>query len=103
MRDLRLTKGQSELLASRLQEWNLLEDETKVTFYHKLTAVLTPYFSMKGDLCFCNNIYGLFSAFNIDYDVSEWRLYIDASKYSNKAVLLHNGNIYIHQYQLFIQ
>ena len=25
-----LTKGQSELLASRLQEWNLLEDETKV-------------------------------------------------------------------------
>ena len=42
VRDLRLTKGQSELLASRLQEWNLLEDETKVTFYRKRTADLTP-------------------------------------------------------------
>ena len=94
VRDLRLTKGQSELLASRLQEWNWLEDETKVTFHCKRTADLTPYFSMKGDLCYCNNIYGLFSAFNIDYDVSEWRLFIDASKYSIKAVLLHNGNIY---------
>ena len=49
---------------------------------------------MKGDLCYCNNIYGLFSAFNIDYDVSERRLFIDASKYSIKAVLLHNGNRY---------
>ena len=60
VRDLRLTKGQSELLASRLQEWNLLEDETKVvTFYRKRTADLTTYFSMKGDLCYCNNIHSL--------------------------------------------
>ena len=94
VRDLRLTKSQSELLASRLQVWNLLEDETKVNFYRKRTAELTPHFSMKGDLCYCSNIYSLFSAFNIDYDVSEWRLFIDASKYSIKAVLLHNGNIY---------
>ena len=41
-RDLRLTKGRSELLASRLQKWNLLEDETKVTFYRKRTADLIP-------------------------------------------------------------
>ena len=40
------------------------------------------------------SVYGLFSVFNIDYDVSEWRLFIDARKYSIKAVLLHNGNIY---------
>ena len=32
VRDLRLTKSQSELHASRLQGWNLLEDEAKVTF-----------------------------------------------------------------------
>ena len=43
---------------------------------------------MKGDLCYCNNIYGLFSVLNINYDVSEWRLFIDARKYSIKAVLL---------------
>ncbi|ESO05353.1 hypothetical protein HELRODRAFT_171733 [Helobdella robusta] len=29
---------------------------------------------------------------NLNYDPSEWRLFIDSSKLSLKAVLLHNGN-----------
>ncbi|GBP82675.1 hypothetical protein EVAR_60236_1 [Eumeta japonica] len=29
---------------------------------------------------------------NQNYDKTEWRLFIDSSKYSLKAVLLHNGN-----------
>ena len=33
VRDLNLTKSNSELLASRLQQWNLLAPDTKVTFY----------------------------------------------------------------------
>ncbi|GBP36844.1 hypothetical protein EVAR_96090_1 [Eumeta japonica] len=35
---------------------------------------------------------GLFEAMNQNYDKTEWRLFIDSSKYSLKAVLLHNGN-----------
>lgn len=31
VRDLSLTKQQSELLASRLQEWNLLDENTRIT------------------------------------------------------------------------
>ncbi|GBN20253.1 hypothetical protein AVEN_5086-1 [Araneus ventricosus] len=30
--------------------------------------------------------------FDIEYNPSEWRLFIDSSKASLKAVLLHNGN-----------
>ena len=29
---------------------------------------------------------------NLNYDRTEWRLFIDSSKLSSKAVLLHNGN-----------
>jgi hypothetical protein len=45
------------------------------------------------NLCFCNNVSGLFEALGYTYDPNEWRLFIDASKRSLKAVLLHNGNI----------
>jgi hypothetical protein len=32
--------------------------------------------------------------FGVEYTVNEWRLFIDSSKRSLKAVLLHNGNNY---------
>lgn len=34
----------------------------------------------------------LIHCFDIKYDSSEWRLFIDSSKTSLKVVLLHNGN-----------
>ena len=37
---------------------------------------------------------GLFSAVGIDQHPTKWRLFIDSSTKSLKAVLLHNGNIY---------
>lgn len=92
IRDLKLTKGQSELLASRLQNWNLLASDTKVTVYRKRTLQFSAFFSMDGELCYCNDITGLFNCFEINYNPNEWRLFADASSYSVKAVLLHNGN-----------
>jgi hypothetical protein len=94
VRDLHLTKNQSELLASRLQGWNLLNADAKVTYFRKRTANLTDLFSMTGELCYCNDIPALFIKFGIDHDAYEWRLFIDASKSSIKAVLLHNGNVH---------
>jgi len=41
----------------------------------------------------CKNIYGFFKALNMNYCSDEWRLFIDSSKVSLKAVLLHNGNM----------
>lgn len=94
VRDLQLTKNQSELLASRLQGWNLLNADAKVTYFRKRTADLTNVFNTTGGLCYCNDIPALFTKFGIEHDVHEWRLFIDASKSSIKAVLLHNGNVH---------
>lgn len=94
VRDLQLTKNQSELLASRLQGWNLLHADAKVTYFRKRTADLTHMFTTTGGLCYCNDIPALFTKFGIEHDAHEWRLFIDASKSSIKAVLLHNGNVH---------
>lgn len=93
VRDLTLTKQQSELLASRLQEWNLLDEDTRITIFRKRSFSLQQYYSMENNLCFCNDIKGLFDALGLIYEPSHWRLFIDASLYSIKAVLLHIGNI----------
>ncbi|UYV84365.1 hypothetical protein LAZ67_X001944 [Cordylochernes scorpioides] len=63
VRDLDLSKKQSELLGSRLKGWNLLHKGTK----------------SNGSAWSC-------------HDTEEWRLFVDSSKISLKGVLLHNGN-----------
>lgn len=50
------------------------------------------FFKMDGILAFCTDINGLMSTLNISYKPYEWRLFIDSSKTSLKAVLLYNGN-----------
>ena len=42
----------------------------------------------------CTDIPGVMSSLKIEYVPEEWRLFIDSSKRSLKAVLLHNGNKY---------
>jgi len=57
---------------------------------------LRKFFSKESDLVYCDNdIDDLSKEFNyISYDASDWRLLIDSSTRSLKAVLLHNGNVY---------
>ena len=60
-------------------------------------ANLRVLFTLKDDLCFCNDIVGLFEQLEISLyitisDNTSWRLFLDASKESIKAFLLHNGN-----------
>ena len=51
------------------------------------------FFSMSNNnLVSCNDIHGLFEELGVPYNPSYWKFFIDASKYSLKAVLLHNGN-----------
>ncbi|GBL84353.1 hypothetical protein AVEN_223861-1 [Araneus ventricosus] len=49
-------------------------------------------FSPKRETRFCNDAQGLNKCFDVECDPSEWRLFIDSSKTSLKAVLLPNGN-----------
>ncbi|GBN98306.1 hypothetical protein AVEN_154489-1 [Araneus ventricosus] len=45
-----------------------------------------------GDVIFCNDVDSLFKALGLQHNPQEWRLFIDSSKVSLKAVLLHNGS-----------
>lgn len=45
-------------------------------------------------MIYCNNIDGLFDTYSINHHPQAWRLFIDSSKISLRAVLLHNGNKY---------
>ena len=45
-------------------------------------------------LVICKNVNGLIAAIGISNVPAEWRLFIDSSTRSLKAVLLHNGNRY---------
>ncbi|KAL4702128.1 hypothetical protein ACJJTC_000132 [Scirpophaga incertulas] len=86
-RDLGLSKQQFELLGSRLQEWNLLAQGTTITSFRKRNANFSVFFKIEGPMCVYDNELGL------THISTEWRLFIDSSKSSLKAVLLHNGNI----------
>jgi hypothetical protein len=54
---------------------------------------LEEFFTMEGTLLACRDVDGFFKALNMSHCPDEWRLCIDSSKVSLKAVLLHNGNV----------
>lgn len=93
IRDLNLPKDSSELLASRLKERNFLLPGTKITAYRKRDEMFKQFFLKEDTLVYCNDIKGLVNCYKPDmYKPEDWRLFIDSSKESLKAVLLHNGN-----------
>ena len=47
---------------------------------------------MERGLVACTDIDGLMQTLNINHNPLDWRLFIDSSQLSLKAVLLHNGN-----------
>lgn len=94
VRDLALTKGQAELLGSRLQEFHLLAPGTTTSHFRHRHKELVQFFAMSDNICYCTDVQGLMSSLGVEHSIEEWRLFIDSSKTSLKAVLLHNGNRY---------
>ena len=99
-RDLGLTKAKAEKLSSRLKEWNLFAPSCKISKPKKRHVTLANFFAMSSvsdhpSLCYCTDKQGLFQKIGIAYSVLDWRLFIDSSKRSLKAVLLHNSNVYL--------
>ena len=92
-RDLCLSKQQSELLASRLKQWNLVQEDVRIISFRNRNKDLTSFFDMVNKLCYCTNIPGLFTSLGLPHNPSDWSLFIDSSKRSLKGVL-HNGNKY---------
>ena len=90
-RDLGLTKSGAELLASRLNEWNLLKEDCRSTVYRKRHKEFGVFFDIRDDLCFCKDINGLFSAIEIDHNDFSKTILQRASKlfYYIMGIIIH--------------
>ena len=73
VRDSCPSKQHDQLLGSRLQEWNLLAKDTKISVFRKRNDKLTSYFAMENCVCACKNVNGLMDELNIEYNPEEWR------------------------------
>ena len=96
-RDLGLAKA--KILSCRLKMWDLLAPSCKISKPRKRHVTFANFCTMSSDsdhpsFCYCVDIQGLFQEIGIVYSASDWRLFIDSSKQSLKAVLLRNGNLY---------
>jgi len=93
VRDLQLPKVKAELLTSRMKQWKYVDEGVKITLHCYHQKNLEVFFTMEGTLVACKYVDGLFNALNMRHCSDEWRLFIDSSKVSLIAVLLHNGNV----------
>lgn len=98
VRDIGLTKTNSEILASRLQQWRLVSEDFRVTSSRKRSKQLSFDECFKVDdqsgITYAVDIENLFEIIGHPYNPDEWRLFIDGSVKSLKGVLLHNGNAF---------
>jgi hypothetical protein len=94
IRELQLTKEKSELLGLRLREKNMLASGVKFSWYRNREKEFRKYYAQEDQLVFCTDISNLLHQLGErEYDPISWRLFIDSSKRSHKAVLLHNSNV----------
>jgi len=55
IRDLELPKNKAELLASRLQQWNLLHHSVKVTIFRTRNQEFKQFFKTVGYFTYCKD------------------------------------------------
>ncbi|XP_076056096.1 uncharacterized protein LOC143034074 [Oratosquilla oratoria] len=91
VRDLGLSKESAQLLGSRLAEKNLLASNTHFAWYRHREQEFVQYFTKSDDMVYCHDVSGLVEHMGKEYHPEEWRLFIDSSTRSLKAVLLFNG------------
>lgn len=92
---LELSQRKSEILAQFLNANHLLAPGTKITAYRNRQAGLQQCFVVNEEKTssYCKDIEKLMKEMGIQYRAVEWRLFIDSSKTSLKAVLLHKDNL----------
>lgn len=88
VRDLELSKKMSELLNSRLQEWNLLAEGKTISHFRVRHAKLSGFYETENNVCFCTDINGLMEELGYEHHPEDWRLFIDSSKDSLRAFSL---------------
>lgn len=98
---LRLNKDQTEVLGSTLRAHNFLAIGVITTFLRndksfseKFQENIYNWAGVFFKIAFLADLDGLFAKYGLKHKASEWRLFIDGSTTSLKAMLLHNGNIH---------
>ena len=71
---------------------NLLEKGIKICSFCEWQHEFQHLFSQHDNLVYCIDVNALLQASGQQHKSEEWRLFVDASKLSLKAHLLHNGN-----------
>ena len=66
--------------------------DTTFAWYKHRERECSRFFAMEHSLVYCVDIQGFIEKLETLYNPSDWRLFIDASKSSLKAVLLRNRN-----------
>ena len=69
VRDLELPKTNSELLGSRLQQWNLLADGVRISKYRDRQQQLESFYFVDGSPVVCPKVHELMAALKITYCV----------------------------------
>lgn len=94
IRRLKLSKRNALYLVGHLKAVNILAPDVKVVDYRDRSAQFFPFFTANDEntIAYCNNVPGIMATMNIDYNPDLWRLFIDASKTTLKAVLLYVDN-----------
>ncbi|CAI9733982.1 Hypothetical predicted protein [Octopus vulgaris] len=60
-RNLILIKQRNKVLASRLQQWNLLDKDTRIKVFRKRSVDLQQFFTFENNLTYCNDIRDLYN------------------------------------------
>lgn len=94
IRRLKLSQRQSILLAQDLKKSNILAPDVRIYGAIGRHRKFTNFFKAIEDnsLAYCTDISGLVLTLRNEYKPEDWRLFIDSSKSSLKAVLLHITN-----------
>ena len=88
-----MPKVEAELLAYSVKQLNLLQSDVNVCSFHTRKLSFAQFFSMKGEFLYPTDVCGIMQEFGYFHRSEELILFIDLSKLSLKAVLLHNGNM----------
>lgn len=94
VRELELSQRKSEILTSHLRSLDFVLPDIPVHVFRHRQAPFMQYFTnnTENNFVYCNDINGLLNEMTIEYNAEEWRLFIDSSKTSLKAVLLFVDN-----------
>lgn len=94
VRKLQLSQRKAELLTSELKYMRLTTIDVTVHMFRNRQRVFMQYFTNNAEntYVFCHDVNGLMRQMGMEHNAADWRIFIDSSKSSLKAVLLHVEN-----------